>query len=551
MPDEPVVVNKCPWCFRNLGTWKKDPILTPYGSKFKWTDQTTLEEEPYLTKRLYVGMYQIAEEIKEIQDYLKTIEAENLPEAERTEFSPINNTGYFQIKGTHIKEMRESVEKLLVVSGQTLQDFFNHDEGGNHIDHPNGDKYEWTDDVINEEDWDKFQIKAIHIEELRHFIAINDVIGFFRKKIETIINSNWNRVGAIVTITKSSHGLNTDDWITITESSDYNALSITWYKITKIDDDTFSIIGEDAGSTSGTCKYTLEGGFVYKFLDKEEYTEVNHWGNMYLGWYGFSFACDTAFFYFTRRYGTDSSLIIKCNKLTGNIIEVRSYDSFNIGDIAVDDKYIWAISNYSTKMVILRINKNNISSFEVWIDNLPKSFTRTIVCDKNYLYFYFRKLSTLANFLYKYKKDDKSYVTSRNLSTNPLYRNIIVECGIGIDKEYIYTRAYYTSGSGENIKWHVGVMKITKDFNYEGFFEVEGQFDDLPEASIILSGVVVAGENNIYVIHTYNGGDDKMYAYSKSGIFRWNIVANNDITGHVNNYILATTSEYQITLSED
>jgi len=176
MPEEPVVVNKCPYCYRPIkteteeGTWLKDPILTPYGSKYKWADQTTLEEEPYLTKRLYVGIYQIAEEIEALQDYLKDLEEHNLPEGERTEFSPINNTGWFVFKGIHLKEMRESVEKLLEIFEYTKAEYFNYDEEGNHITHPNGDKLDWTDVVENEEDWDKFQIKGIHIEELRHYI---------------------------------------------------------------------------------------------------------------------------------------------------------------------------------------------------------------------------------------------------------------------------------------------------------------------------------------------------------------------------------------------
>lgn len=166
---------KCPYCFRNLNpaTWHKDPILLPNGSKYKWADaeETILEIESDIGNRQYIGTYQIGyEEVKEIQDVLKTLEDENLPVGERTVFSPLNESGYFQITGFHIKEMRDSVEKLLIQFGLDKISYFNTDEAGLAITRPEGDKIEWTDPITDATDLKQFQVKYIHIEELRHNI---------------------------------------------------------------------------------------------------------------------------------------------------------------------------------------------------------------------------------------------------------------------------------------------------------------------------------------------------------------------------------------------
>jgi hypothetical protein len=176
------IMSKCPYCYRD-GIWSKDPILTLYGSKYKWTNEneTTLIEVPNIEDRIYKGIYQITEpEVQELQDNLKALEIESLPEIERTVFSPLNTSGYFQITGKHIKEMRDSVEKLLTAIGLTKTDYFNYDEGNNHIIHPLGDKIEWTDPITEATDLQKFQIKAIHFEDLRH-------------NIQTIWQETWTK----------------------------------------------------------------------------------------------------------------------------------------------------------------------------------------------------------------------------------------------------------------------------------------------------------------------------------------------------------------------
>lgn len=163
--------DKCPFCYRPIGTHLKDPILLPNGAKYDWISETELVYEPDIDNRWYKGCYPITVlEIIELQLELQTLESENLPLASRTVFSPINLTGFFPITGKHIKELRDSIEKLWDVFGITATEYFNYDEDSNHIIHPNGDKLNWTDPITEATDLQKFQIKAIHIEDLRHYL---------------------------------------------------------------------------------------------------------------------------------------------------------------------------------------------------------------------------------------------------------------------------------------------------------------------------------------------------------------------------------------------
>jgi len=167
-----MATEKCPYCFRPLGTWlNHDPIFLPNGAKYKWDTDTSLIEVPLVKDRIYKGFCQICEsEVQEIQDVLKQLEIDNLSVGDRTTFSLLNTSGKFQILGKHIKEMRDSVEKLLTEFGLTKTDYFNYDEEGNLITQPNGSKLDWTDPITNAVDLKKFQVKYIHIEDLRHYI---------------------------------------------------------------------------------------------------------------------------------------------------------------------------------------------------------------------------------------------------------------------------------------------------------------------------------------------------------------------------------------------
>jgi len=547
-------INKCPRCYRNLGIWQKDPILLPKGLKYKWEDDTTLIEETDPEKAEYKGIYQIGEEIIELQDYLKDIELENFPEEERTEFSPINKTGFFQIKGIHIKEMRESVEKLLIVSEQNLQDFLNYDEGGNHIDHPDGDKTEWTDNVVNEEDWDKFQVKAIHIEELRHYIAINDVIGFFRGS-EPSFEATWTRTKKIVTIARTSHGINSGNIIQIYISSDTAALPAGSYMATKLNDNEFTVEGLDAGASSGTCTYS--GWYVYKFADTNEYKELNKFSLSFRepDYTRSSFATDTRFFYYCRLSTVYSDMIIKMNK-NGESADLGISFPFRIRDIAVDDNYIWALAHstlgefYEGKEAILKFDKNNMAIWEVWtlFEWVNADDRGSIVCDKNYLYLFIPSIPAIPvykqyNFI-KINKETKEEEIRRNHTDTPFIYIPFPYSGIGIDKDYIYVRAIYRTGSGETQVDHIGIMKLTKSFGFGGWFEILST-SDVPYPAY--QGCVVAGTDNLYIIgNRYEG---KLWAYDKSGSQKWEIEAYlYDPVFNV--YPLATVAEYSASLVE-
>ena len=102
----------CPYCFRPIGRWKKDPIRLPNGCPNVWVSETETTREYRLDQRFYKGFDQITEpEIQEIQDFLKQAEIDN-GITPLTIWSLLNTSGKFQITGKHIKEMRDSVEKL-------------------------------------------------------------------------------------------------------------------------------------------------------------------------------------------------------------------------------------------------------------------------------------------------------------------------------------------------------------------------------------------------------------------------------------------------------
>jgi hypothetical protein len=151
----------CPICGRTIGTYTNDPFLTnPSLSTDEYRGFTTL----------------ISTHIKELQDERHQQEIDN-GVTPLTIFSPINDTGLFQNTKQYILELRESTEKILAVAGMTLSEFLSQDEDGN----PMTTKSNWTDSNLEE---NKFQCKAIHIEDLRHYISVilwsedfNEAIG--------------------------------------------------------------------------------------------------------------------------------------------------------------------------------------------------------------------------------------------------------------------------------------------------------------------------------------------------------------------------------------
>jgi hypothetical protein len=74
----------------------------------------------------------------------------------------------------------------------------------------------------------------------------------------------WTRAATVVTITKTAHSLISGDVITVTASNSTAALPLASYTVTKITDNTFSVVGLNAGlTTGGTCTYTVIANYSY------------------------------------------------------------------------------------------------------------------------------------------------------------------------------------------------------------------------------------------------------------------------------------------------
>jgi hypothetical protein len=143
------MAERCPICFSEIGEWTDDPIKTVNG----------------VAGATHKGFtYHKYQHIKELQDYYQALEIEHLPENQRTSFSPINNSGKFISDVDYIKELRQSVEKILIANGLTKDEYFNYDSEGNFM---GTSQVEWNDVNIEGK---KFQIRSIHIEDLRHII---------------------------------------------------------------------------------------------------------------------------------------------------------------------------------------------------------------------------------------------------------------------------------------------------------------------------------------------------------------------------------------------
>jgi len=165
--------NVCPICYSKLDpqTWEDDPTKTKNG----------------IAGRQYIGTQNIkTNHLKDIQDIRKEQEQDTLPIESLTVFSPINDTGKFNILKSHITELRESTEKILAVEGLTKEEYFNFDEDGlnrgtNQID--------WHDPNLGDS---KGYIKAIHIEDLRHHI---DFSQLYSTSLDTIYKWKKDNVG--------------------------------------------------------------------------------------------------------------------------------------------------------------------------------------------------------------------------------------------------------------------------------------------------------------------------------------------------------------------
>ncbi len=157
MPDE-----RCPRCFSELGLtapdWTDDPIKTPKGEA---GDD-------------YRGfIYFNPAHIQELQTLRTQQEIDaGITEENRTEFTEIDTeNNLVNFYRTHLLELRESTEKILEALGQTKDTYFNYDEDG--TEYNIGEhQTDWTDPNLETRANKFVNIKAYHIEDLRHFLEV-------------------------------------------------------------------------------------------------------------------------------------------------------------------------------------------------------------------------------------------------------------------------------------------------------------------------------------------------------------------------------------------
>ena len=207
--------NRCPRCFSEIyitgALWTDDPILTPKGE----------------AGEDYIGfIYLNATHIKELQEIRAQQEIDvGITAPNRTTFTPVRVEGkrvYFHKK--HFRELRESTEKILVATGQTKENYFNYDEEGT--------EYNIGDHQLDWHDIDfttvgkKIDIKAVHIEDLRHYLTM----------LYIDFQERW--INPIVTDFGGSEQIVTDD------TTDYGV--ITGWNLTKGSEVSW-VVTEDVG----------------------------------------------------------------------------------------------------------------------------------------------------------------------------------------------------------------------------------------------------------------------------------------------------------------
>jgi len=180
--------------------WKHDPIKTLRG----------------LAGEDYKGIpYIYKQDIEELQEARKEQEeAIGISEEERTTFTTVPETGFFIVNKKHIRELRQSIEKILKEMGMTntedvdLEQYFNYNEEGEYIG-----TYKYGEKITDKTEWvrvnrniigyegepympkDMTHIYALDIEELRHPIPI----GWFERwnitESQIFENHNWTPDG--------------------------------------------------------------------------------------------------------------------------------------------------------------------------------------------------------------------------------------------------------------------------------------------------------------------------------------------------------------------
>jgi hypothetical protein len=138
----------CPICYSESGTWSDDPVLcTPalLGSTAGFT----------IIKPTHIIEIQNACNLAEIEAGLTP-----------SIWTVINYTNIFQVIKICVKELRTSIENILTANNSDKNHYFNYDKDGNYM---GTSQVEWHDVDLDDK---LYQIKAIHLEDLRHPIPV-------------------------------------------------------------------------------------------------------------------------------------------------------------------------------------------------------------------------------------------------------------------------------------------------------------------------------------------------------------------------------------------
>lgn len=161
IPIEIDSIERCPYCFSKIG-------LPHEIDNFIWSDDPTLCMGSKVMEQ-YQGYMQIkANHIEELQNNRIKLE-EDCGIFPLTKFSPIDTTYFYQNQCQYILELRESTEKILDYVDMSKETYFNYNE--DNVEMRTNHQLDWIDAVdLTLEELTKFQVKAIHIEDLRHYI---------------------------------------------------------------------------------------------------------------------------------------------------------------------------------------------------------------------------------------------------------------------------------------------------------------------------------------------------------------------------------------------
>ena len=224
----------CPICGRHINEFSNDPLLaTPSLSTDEFKGFTQLI-------RTHIEELQTERHQQEIDNGITPL----------TVFSPINNSGFFQNIKQYILELRSSTQKILDATGMSLHDFLSTDEDGN----PMTSKDDWTDSNLEEI---KYQCKAIHIEDLRHFISI---VNYFKE--------NWEDSPVIQYFTGASFiGQDSKTWI---YNPRFSALG-SYLEITSIKDSYLYLIPGMIDDVGIQLRYVDDGRESFKLKTNSKF----------------------------------------------------------------------------------------------------------------------------------------------------------------------------------------------------------------------------------------------------------------------------------------